>query len=55
MDSARKPQPAKGRSRRYQFVSEAEGYGARIKRFRLARMDALSRLEPRPRSPRAVR
>jgi len=46
---ARKP-------KRYRLVSSrAEAHGARIKRLRLAQMEALTRLEPAPRTPRAAR
>ena len=42
-------------AKRYRLVSSAaEAHGARIKRFRLAKMDALARLEPRPRAARPV-
>jgi len=45
LDSPRTDRPTR-KPRRYGFVSErVEARGARIKRFRLARMDALPRLD----------
>ena len=45
MDSPSTDRPAR-KPRRYQFVSErVEAQGARIKRFRLARMEALPPLQ----------
>jgi hypothetical protein len=42
--------------KRYRLVSSrAEQRGARIKRFRLMRMEALATLEPGGRSPRPAR
>jgi hypothetical protein len=42
--------------KRYRLVtSRKEAHGARIKRLRLAQMDALARLEPRQRTPRPAR
>jgi hypothetical protein len=55
LDSPNTAGPA-GKPKRYRLVtSRVEAHGARIKRFRLMQMEALSRLEPAPREPRTAR
>ena len=44
----------RGKPRRYALVSSRpDGEGARIKRLRLARMEALAALEPTARTPKS--
>ena len=52
---SRKPSAAPDRKpKRYRLLvaERVEAHGARIKRFQLAQMDALARLEPRARTAR---
>jgi hypothetical protein len=51
-----KPQASPRKPKRYRLVaSRVEAHGARIKRLRLAQLDAIARLEPPARAPRTAR